>query len=66
MAHIIEFRTMQSRLRPQPQSGLPMRTAKKCCARCGADVWHISESGEVFCADCDQVCNLQLQNKNEH
>jgi hypothetical protein len=43
-----------------------MATAKKCCARCGADVWHIRENGEAFCADCDQVCSLQLQVKNEH
>lgn len=62
MAQIIEFRAMQHRL----QSRLPLDAAKKCCSRCGADVWHISESREVFCADCDEVCNLRLQVKNEH
>jgi hypothetical protein len=62
MEQIIKFRIVQSQL----QSVLPKVAAKKCCARCGADVWHISENGEVFCADCDEVCNLQLQAKNEH
>lgn len=58
MAHIIEFRTAQSRP--------PAALANKCCSRCGADVWHLRENGEICCADCDEVCTWQLQLKNEH
>lgn len=58
MAQIIEFRTVQSMQ--------PTLSAKRCCERCGADVWHIGQNGEIYCADCDEVCNLQLQVKNEH
>jgi hypothetical protein len=39
----------------------------KCrCANCGADLWHISSSGEVCCADCEAVCPYRLQAKNEN
>lgn len=57
MAQIIEFRPVQ-----------PMQTtfsAKRCCERCGAEVWHIAQNGKIYCADCDEVCKLQLQVKNE-
>lgn len=57
MEQIIEFRTVQLQ---------PTLSAKRCCERCGADVWHIRQNGEIYCADCDEVCNLQLQVKNEH
>ncbi|NMM05637.1 hypothetical protein [Polaromonas sp.] len=58
MAKIIEFRIAQ----------LMQSTAavKKCCERCGSDVWHIRQNGEIYCADCEEVCSLQLQVKNEH
>ena len=60
MAQIIEFRTVQ------PRPSIP--SVKQCCSRCGADVWHIGENGEIYCADCEEVCSLrlQLQVKNEH
>jgi hypothetical protein len=60
MAQIIEFQKVQ------PRS--PIFSAKQCCSRCGADVWHIGENGEIYCADCEQVCSLrlQLQVKNEY
>jgi hypothetical protein len=40
--------------------------AKCRCANCGSDLWHVSRSGEVCCADCDEVCPLRLQAKNEN
>lgn len=60
MAQIIEFR------RVPPKQSAP--SANQCCLRCGADVWHIGENGEIHCADCEEVCDLrlQLQVKNEH
>jgi uncharacterized Zn finger protein (UPF0148 family) len=58
MAQIIEFHTVQSMQ--------PTLSAKRCCERCGADVWHFGQNGEIYCADCDEVCKLQLQVKNEH
>ena len=53
MAQIIEFRAVH----PRPSPPL----AKQCCLRCGADVWHIGETGQVQCADCEEVCHLRLQ-----
>lgn len=58
MAQIIDVRTAQSRR--------PAVAANQCCPRCGADVWHLRENGEIFCADCEQVCAYQLQLKNEY
>lgn len=58
MAQIIEFRTAQL-MQPTP-------ALKKCCERCGSDVWHIGQDGEIYCADCEEVCSLQLQVNNEH
>jgi protein-arginine kinase activator protein McsA len=57
MGQVIDFWSA----RPQVQAV----ESKKCCPRCGADLWHIRESGEVCCADCDEVCPLRLQMKNE-
>jgi uncharacterized Zn finger protein (UPF0148 family) len=31
------------------------------CSICGADLWHINQSGEVCCADCETVCPYRLQ-----
>lgn len=59
IGQIIDFRTVRS-MYPV------MIPAKKCCLRCGADVWHIRENGDICCADCDEVCPLQLQVKNEY
>lgn len=48
MAQRIDCWTTQD-LRPDPAPG-----AKCRCTNCGADLWHISQSGEVSCADCDE------------
>lgn len=53
MAQIIDIRTNQSR---QP-TGL----TNKCCSRCGADVWHMRENGEIYCADCEQKYPISVQ-----
>lgn len=38
----------------------------KCrCTNCGADLWHISQSGEVFCADCDEPSTQHSVIKND-
>ena len=48
----------------------PMQTAAKAearcrCTICGADLWHISASGEVCCADCETVCPYRLHSDPE-
>lgn len=58
VAQIINFRIAQS----EPQAAL----AKKCCTRCGADVWHMRGSGEIYCADCEQCYPVRLQVSNEY
>ncbi len=54
MGQVIEFRPAQV-ARPAP-----LAEAKCRCGICGADLWHIKESGEVCCADCDTVCPYRL------
>ena len=44
----------------------PVRPAVKAearcrCTLCGADLWHISASGEVCCADCETVCPYRIE-----
>lgn len=41
----------------------PLRAPEaRCrCSICGADLWHINQSGEVCCADCETVCPYRLQ-----
>lgn len=59
MAKIIDFWTAQE-VRPA------MAPEMKCrCTTCGTDLWHIGTNGEVSCADCDAVCPLRLQMKND-
>jgi hypothetical protein len=36
--------------------------AARCrCSICGADLWHINQSGEVCCADCETVCPYRIE-----
>lgn len=60
MGQVIDFWSAKE-IRP------PLAPEMKCrCQNCGADLWHISRSGEVHCADCDEVCPFRLQVKNEN
>jgi cyclohexa-1,5-dienecarbonyl-CoA hydratase len=54
MGTVIDFYTA----RPLP----PVAKAEaRCrCTLCGADLWHISASGEVCCADCETVCPYRI------
>lgn len=36
------------------------------CRRCGADLWTITEGGEVRCADCEEPCPYRMQMKNDN
>lgn len=60
MGQVIDFWTTRE-IRPAPPPD-----AKCRCTNCGADLWHISSSGEVCCADCEAVCPYRLQAKNEN
>ncbi|MBI1907199.1 MAG: hypothetical protein HYS20_13355 [Rhodocyclales bacterium] len=60
MGQVIDFWTSRE-IRPAPPPD-----AKCRCTNCGADLWHISSSGEVCCADCEAVCPYRLQAKNEN
>ena len=54
MGTVIDFYTA----RPLPPVA---PTEARCrCTLCGADLWHISSSGEVCCADCDTVCPYRI------
>lgn len=48
----------------------PLETAQpaRCvrCRNCGADLWSITQQGDVRCADCDEPCPYRLQLKNEN
>ncbi len=55
MGQVIDFWTARE-FRPAPAP------AAKCrCGNCGADLRHITQSGEVCCADCETVCPYRLQ-----
>ncbi len=55
MGQIIDFYTARE-IRPAPTPESRCR-----CGICGADLWHINQSGEVCCADCETVCPYRLQ-----
>lgn len=55
MGQIIDFYTARE-IRP-----VPVPEARCRCGICGADLWHINQSGEVCCADCETVCPYRLQ-----
>ncbi|MBI5109622.1 MAG: hypothetical protein HZA62_12850 [Rhodocyclales bacterium] len=55
MGTVIDFYTARE-VRPAPAA-----TARCRCGICGADLWHINQSGEVCCADCETVCPYRLQ-----
>lgn len=59
MAQLIDCWAVRE-ARPDVSSGM------KChCANCGADLWHISRSGEVSCADCDEPSNQHVLIRND-
>ncbi len=40
----------------------PAPTAsKRCCERCGADLWTLTLDGLVRCADCEQIHPWRVQ-----
>ena len=55
MGQVIDFYTAREFRSP------PAPEARCRCGTCGADLWHISKSGEVCCADCETVCPYRLQ-----
>lgn len=55
MGQIIDFYTARE-IGPSPAP-----EARCSCSICGADLWHINQSGEVCCADCETVCPYRLQ-----
>jgi hypothetical protein len=59
MGTVIDFYTA----RPVPQAATA--EARCRCTICGADLWHISASGEVCCADCETVCPYRLHSDPE-
>lgn len=59
MGQVIDFWT--SRPVPDKHSEHCMR-----CRRCGADLWTITDRGDVRCADCDEPCPYRMQMKNEN
>ena len=54
MGTVIDFYTA----RPVPAAAPAEAHCR--CTLCGADLWHISASGEVCCADCDTVCPYRI------
>lgn len=59
MGQVIDFWTARE-VRPA------LAPENKChCRNCGADLWHIAQSGEIRCADCDEACPHRLLVKNE-
>ncbi|MCE9568738.1 MAG: hypothetical protein K8R10_01795 [Rhodocyclales bacterium] len=59
MGQVIDFytaREVRQALAPE---------ARCRCSLCGADLWHINQSGEVCCADCETVCPYRLQGSSE-
>ncbi len=54
MGTVIDFYTARALPRVAPAE------ARCRCTLCGADLWHISASGEVCCADCDTVCPYRI------
>ena len=57
MGRIIDFYTARE-MRPAPAPEARCR-----CSICGADLWHINQSGEVCCADCETVCPYRLRSE---
>lgn len=55
MGQVIDFSAARG------ERSAPIAKSKCRCGICGADLWHISESGEVCCADCDTVCPYRIQ-----
>ena len=55
MGTVIDFYTA----RPVPP--VAQAEARCRCTLCGADLWHISASGEVCCADCETVCPYRIE-----
>lgn len=55
MGQVIDFYTARE---VRPAAVAPARCR---CTICGADLWHINQSGEVCCADCETVCPYRLQ-----
>ena len=55
MGTVIDFYTARP-VRPRAQAEARCR-----CTLCGADLWHISASGVVCCADCDTVCPYRIE-----
>lgn len=59
MGQVIDFWSAQE-IRPSISPDMKCR-----CTNCGADLWHVRCDGEVCCADCDAVCPVRLQRKNQ-
>jgi hypothetical protein len=55
MGTVIDFYTARE-VRPTAPASARCR-----CGICGADLWHISASGEVCCADCETVCPYRIE-----
>lgn len=54
MGLVIDFHTARPWVPARPAE------ARCRCTLCGADLWHISASGEVCCADCETVCPYRI------
>ncbi len=55
MGQVIDFYTAR-----EVRSASPA-TSRCRCGICGADLWHINQSGEVCCADCETVCPYRIE-----
>ena len=55
MGLVIDFFTARP-IQPAPKAAARCR-----CTLCGADLWHINQSGEVCCADCETVCPYRIE-----
>ncbi len=54
MGTVIDFYTAR------PLAPVAKVEARCRCTLCGADLWHISATGEVCCADCETVCPYRI------
>lgn len=59
MGQVIDFWTCRPVLDKQPEPCMR-------CRRCGADLWTITGSGEVRCADCEEPCPYRMQMSNDN
>ena len=59
MGQVIDFHIVAGSFKPAGYC-----EQKRRCGRCGADLWHILDNGEICCADCEAACPHRLQTKN--